>query len=108
MVHEKNWRVSLCVQELSSTRFSLNSCSRSRISEQNGSHRSFVVIVFIWFWIFLVGLGNGSSRSFRSTWSLDTVTGQESIPLRSSFARVSLSLDTVVVCEVDELEEDVG
>ena len=30
------------------------------------------------------------------------------MPLRSSRARVSLSLDTVVVGEVDELEEDVG
>ena len=32
----------------------------------------------------------------------------ESIPLRFSFSRVSLSLDSVVVGEVDELEEDVG
>ena len=53
-LHEKNWRVSLCVQELFHPQeFSLNSCSHS-------------------------GAG------------------------------VSLSLDTVVVGEVDELEEDVG
>ena len=39
---------------------------------------------------------------------LDTSTRWVSIPLRSSFARVSLSLYTVVVGEVDELEEDVG
>ena len=37
MVHEKNWRVSLCVQELSSIRFSLNSCSHSGMSECHGS-----------------------------------------------------------------------
>ena len=43
-----------------------------------------------------------------STCELDTGTGWESIPLRSSFSRVSLSLYTVVVGEVDELEEDVG
>ena len=57
---------------------------------------------------FLVCLVNGSIRSFRSTCELDTDAGWESIPLRSSRARVSLSLDTVVVGEVDELEEDVG
>ena len=57
---------------------------------------------------FLVGLVNGSPRSFRSTCSLDTDTGQESIPHRSSRVLVSLSLDTVVVGEIDELEENVG
>ena len=50
----------------------------------------------------------GSLRSTRSTCELDTGAGWESIPLRSSRARVSLSLDTVMVGEVDELEEDVG
>ena len=35
-------------------------------------------------------------------------TGWESIPHRSSLSRVPLSLNTVVVGEVDELEEDVG
>ena len=39
---------------------------------------------------------------------LDTGTGWESIPLRCFRARVSPSLNTVVVGEVDELEEDVG
>ena len=68
------------------------------------------------FW-FLVGLGalpglaanNGSPRSIiSSTFELDSGTGWESIPLRSSLSRVSLSLDAVVGGEVDELEEDVG
>ena len=54
---------------------------------------------------FLVGLGNNGSHRFFNV--LDTCTGWESIPLRSSLSRVSLSLNTVVVGEVDELEEDV-
>ena len=39
---------------------------------------------------------------------LTQILDRNLIPLRSSFALVSLSLDTVVVGEVDELEEDVG
>ena len=48
---------------------------------------------------------NASPRSIFNI--LDTSTGWESIPLRSSLSRVSLSLNTVVVGEEDELEEDV-
>ena len=66
-----------------------------------------VVFVFIWFWIF-GWLSRRVPRSVRSTCELDTGAGWESIPLRSSRARISLSFDTVVVGEVDELEEDVG
>ena len=51
--------------------------------------------LFLNFW---VGLVNRSLRSFLSTCELDTSTEWESIPLRSS----------LVVGEVDELEEDVG
>ena len=51
---------------------------------------------------------NGSHRSIiSSTCELDTSTGWESVPLRSSISRVSLSLDVAVVREEDELEEDV-
>ena len=57
---------------------------------------------------FLVGLVNRSLRSFLSTCLLDTSAGWESVPLRSSRALVSLSLDTVTFGEVDELKEDVG
>ena len=78
------------------------------MSAHNGSHRSISWFSFLFGFGFLVGLGNNvSPRSIRSTWELDTGTGWESIPLRSSLSRVSLSLDTVVVGEVDELEEDV-
>ena len=77
------------------------------MSEHNGSPRSIVVSSFFGFG-FLVGLGNnGSHRSIiSSTFELVTSTGWESIPLRSSLSRVSLSLN-IVVGEVDELEEDV-
>ena len=67
-----------------------------------------VVFVFIWFWIF--GWLGQRVAPFCSC-ELDTGAGWESIPLRSSRARVSLSLDTVedvMVGEIDELEEDVG
>ena len=42
-----------------------------------------------------------------SAFELDTSTGEESISLRSSLSRVSLSLDVAVEGEEDELEEDV-
>ena len=79
------------------------------MSEHNGSRRSISWFSFLFGFGLLVGLGNnGSLRSISSTCGLDTGTGWESIPLRSSLSRVSLSLNTVVVGEVDELEEDVG
>ena len=40
------------------------------------------------------------------SFQLDTDSRLESIPHKSSLAPVSLSLDTVIVGEVDELEED--
>ena len=78
------------------------------MSEHNGSPRFASWYSFFFGFGFLVGLVNGLPRSVRSTCELDTSAGWESIPLRSSRARVSLSLDTVVVGEVDEPEEDVG
>ena len=80
------------------------------MSAPNGSPRSIVVSSLLGFG-FLIGLGanNGSPSSIiSSTCELDTCFGEESISFRSSLSRVSLSLDTVVVGEVDELEEDVG
>ena len=74
ILHEKNWRVSLCVKgTLASTRFSLNSCSHSGISELNGARpesadnglpRS-IVVSSLFGYGFLVGLGanNGFLRS---------------------------------------------
>ena len=78
------------------------------MSEHHGSPRSKSWFSFLFGFGFLVGLVNGSPRPFRSTCELDTDAGSESVPHMSSFALFSLSLDTVIVCEVDELEEDVG
>ena len=63
---------SLCSVTLSSTRFALNSCSHSGMSEWHGSRRSWLWFLFLFGSGFLVGLVNGSPRSFRSTCSLDT------------------------------------
>ena len=82
----------------------MNSCSRSGMSAHNGSHRS-IGGSSLFCLGFLVGLGNnGSTRSIRSTCELDT--GWESIPLRSSLSRVSLS-HGVAVGDENEHEEDV-
>ena len=94
ILHEKNWRENLCVQELCHPpKFSLNSCSRSGMSEHNGaglaanngSPRSIVVSSLFGFGS-LVGLVNscsseiseehGSLRSCLSTCLLDTAAGQ--------------------------------
>ena len=67
-----------------------------------------MVFVFIWFWNFGLAWATGLSVLFLSTCVLDTDAGWESIPHMSAFVRFSLSVDTVIVGEVDELEEDVG
>ena len=73
------------------------------MSEYNGSLRSKSWSSLLFGFGFLVGFVNGSPVSFRSTCSLDTDTGQESIPHRSPHALlITLSLDTVTVGEVDE------
>ena len=110
MVHEKNWRVWVSAFRNSVTHkiLCVNSCSHSGMSEHNGSPRSFSWFSVVFVFGFLVGLVNGSPRSDRSTCELDTDTGSESVPHMSAFALFSLSLDTVIVGEVDELEEDVG
>ena len=109
MVHEKNWRVSLSLRSgtLSSTKISLNSCSHSVCRNLTGLPVLNRGLRFYFGFGFLVGLVNRSPRSVRSTCELDTDAGWQSIPLRSPRALIPLSLDTVVVGEVDELEEDV-
>ena len=67
-----------------------------------------MVFVFIWDSNFWLVWSTGPLRSFRSTCELDTDAGSESVPHTSAFALFSLSVDTVIVGEVDELEEDVG
>ena len=71
MVHEKNWRVSLCSQELCHPRDFL-----WILAAIPGSPRSFSWFSFLFGFGFFVGLGNdGSHRSIRSTCELDTGTG---------------------------------
>ena len=118
---------SMCSGTLSSTRFSLNSCSHSGISEYNGSLRYNSWSWFLFGFGFLVGLVNGS-RGFRIylflgfclAWStgrpvlfvqhvnltqvLDGNLSHSDLPMLESPCR----LTQVVVGEVDELEEDVG
>ena len=66
-----------------------------------------MVFCFCLVWNFFVGLGNGGSpRSVRSTCELDRYC-MESIPPRS-LLKSHCRFDTIVVGEVDELEEDVG
>ena len=83
--------------------------SRTRLDTSNSLSKGqqvFVFYLFLDFW--LAWATTGHPVLFVQHVKLDTGTGWESIPLRSSLARVSLSLNTVVVGEVDELEEDVG
>ena len=65
--------------------------------------------VFGGFWVGLglLVIGFTANPVLSSTFGLDTGTGGESLSLRSSLSRVSLSLDVAVVGEEDELEEDV-
>ena len=88
------WRVSLCVQELYHPPKFLGILGASPEC-QNTTGRPVLSRGFCFYLVFgfSVGLVNGSPRSVRSTCEPDTGAGW---------------LDTVVVGEVDELEEDVG
>ena len=86
----------------------MNSCSHSGMLEYNGSPLSKSWSSFLFGSGLFVGLVNGSLRSFLSTCSLDTDAGSKSVPHMSAFALISLSLDTFLGVEVDELEEEVG
>ena len=95
---------SRCSGTLSSTWFSLCSCSHSGMSEHKGSPQSKAWYSLLFGFGFVVGLGDNGSPRFviSSTCELDTSTGWESVPLRSSLSRVSLPLNTVVVGEAEE------
>ena len=103
----KNWRVSLSVQELYHPRdflwilAAIPVCRNTTGLTVLNRGLRFYVVLNIWLaW-------SRSPRSFLSTCSLDTDTGEESIPHRSSLVLVSLSLWYIPGCWVDELEEDV-
>ena len=109
MVHEKNWRVSLCVQELYHPQdflrilaASLGFRNKAGLPVLTRGLRFYLVLDFWLAWS--TGLTVLSVQHVHLTQILD----RNLSPHRPSRALVSLSLDTVVVGEVDELEEDVG
>ena len=111
MIHEKNLRVSLCVQELCRPQGSLSlSCSHSGISEWHGSLRSWSWLSFLFGFGFLVGLINscsseiwedhGSRRSCLAStvfitqiWdcSVDTALINWNVCAKNSFSRIPLA-----------------
>ena len=108
-MQEKNWRVSLCVQELCHPRDFLRILAailgfRNKTGKPVLSRglRFYLVLDFWLAW------KTGRSVLFVQHVNLTHVLDGNLSHSRSSRARVSLSLDTVVVGEVDELEEDVG
>ena len=114
ILHEKNWRVCLCVQEgtSSSTKFSLNSFSHSGISElarpesaNNGCPRS-IMVSFLFVFVCFGFAWSTTGCPVLSSTVVDTGTGKVSLSVRFSHSRVSLSLD-VAVGDEDEHDEDV-
>ena len=117
IVHEKNWRVSLCVQELYDPQESLWILAAIPVCRNDKGLP--VLARDPHFYLVLVGLVNNSSevseeygslRSCLSTRSLDTITGWWSISHGYHLSCLStLSHDTVedvMGGEVDELEEE--
>ena len=91
ILHEKNWRVSLGVQELHHPLKFLGILAATpgfqNLRDLSRQTTGFSVL--------------------SSALKLDTGTGEVSFSFRSFLSRVSLSLDVAVVGEEDELEEDV-
>ena len=94
MLHERNWRESLHVQEISSsTKFSLNSCSLSGISEFITGLSVLSVVLFCLFFFFKKkNLISISGLPDISSTAVDTVTGEMSLSIRSSqFSSLSIT-----------------
>ena len=109
-LHEKNSRVSLCVQELCHPQDSLWILATIPVRRNNTGLpvpvRDFSFLLGL---VILVGLFNNSSyvseeygslRTCLSTLSLDTIAG--------GWSEFSNSVEDVVGVEIDDLEEDVG
>ena len=121
IIHEKNLRVSPCVQELCHPQDSLWILAAIPVF-RNGTRLPVLARGPHFFWFLDFGWFSQqlfwsfrrvrSHRSCLSTRSLDTIAGWWSIPHGSPRSCLStLSLDTVedvMVGEVDELEEDAG
>ena len=93
----------------SSTKFSLNSCSHSGISElarpesvNNGSPCSLLGSFYLFFRFLLAWSTSG--RPYLSSTVVDTVSGEMTLSVRSCRSRVWISL---TVSDEDELKEDV-
>ena len=113
---------SLCSGTLSPTRFSLNSCSHSGMSEWHGSSRTCSWFSFLFGFGILVGLFNNPSDVFRrirspstclSHFHLTRLLDGDPAPEYGSprTCESTLSLDTVegvMGGEVDELEEELS
>ena len=85
---------SLCSGTLSSTRFSLNSCSQSGMSEHNGSHRSSGVsfLIGLGFWLAWVTAGlsvQSSLQHLNLTQALDGNQSHSDLPFLESYCRLT-------------------
>ena len=76
-------------------------------SADNGLPRSIMVSFLFVIGSFWLAWSTTGCHVLSSTLELDIGAGDVSLSVRSSFSRVSLSLDIVVLGEEDELEEDV-
>ena len=98
---------SMPLGSLSSTRFSLNSCSHSCMSEWHGSPRTCSWSSFLFYFGFLVGLYNNSSDVSEDHGSLSTCLSTLSLDtIAWGWSAWSISVEDVMGVEVDELEED--
>ena len=105
----KNWCVSLCVQELYHPRDFLKILAAIPVCRNTTGlsvpPRGLRFYLVLYFWLaWSTGLSVLSFQHVHLTQLLD----RNLLPHMSSLALISLSLDTVMVGEVDELEEDVG
>ena len=110
MLHERNWRVSLCVRELCHPldflwflAATLGCRNTTGLPALSRGFRFYLVLDFWLAWA-TTGLPVVSLQDVNLTQALDGNLSPSDLPL----SWVSLSLNTVVVGEVDELEEDVG
>ena len=87
ILHEKNWRVSLCVRELYHPQDFLLILAAILVCRNNTGFPSSIVVPFLFgFWVLLAWFTTGCPD--RSSTLVDTVTGEMSLSVRSSRSRV--------------------
>ena len=105
ILHEKNWRESLRVQEFHHPPNFLWILAATPGFQKTTDYTDLSVVpFFLVFWFLLAGSTTGCPDM--SSTVVDTVTGEMSLSIRFSRSRVSLSR-CVIVGDEDELEEDV-